>query len=66
MAWQIAVLEKSEASDAQRMGPGSVIKRLAPKMWEAALPVLQTVLSAEIRRQLRLPLKLSACLKFCT
>jgi hypothetical protein len=54
---QLAVLSKppDEASDEQLVKAGSVIKRLAPKMWEAALPVLQTVLSAEIRRQLGLP-----------
>lgn len=49
---QVAVLSKPEASDEQRIKAGNVIKRLAPKMWEAALPILQTVLSAEIRRQL--------------
>jgi len=52
---QVAVLSKPEASDEQRVEAGSLIKRLAPKMWEAALPILQTVLSAEIRRQLGLP-----------
>jgi hypothetical protein len=54
---QIAMLSKpeDEASDEQRVKAGSVIKRLAPKMWEAASPVLQTVLSAELRRQLGLP-----------
>jgi hypothetical protein len=54
---QIAVLSKpeDEASDEQRVEAGSVIRRLAPKMWGAALPVLQTVLSAELRRQMGLP-----------
>jgi hypothetical protein len=52
---QIAVLSEPKASDEQLVEAGSRIKRLAPKMWEAALPVLQSVLSAEIRRQLGLP-----------
>ncbi len=54
---QVAVLSKpeDEVSDEQRVQAGSVIKRLAPKMWEAALPILQTVLSAELRKQLGLP-----------
>jgi hypothetical protein len=54
---EIAVLSKpqDEASDEQRVRAGKVIKRLAPKMWKAALPVLQSTLSAEIRRQLGLP-----------
>jgi hypothetical protein len=53
---QIAVLSAPKASDQERVEAGSVIKRLAPKGWEVMLPVLQTLLSAEIRRQLGLPL----------
>src|SRR6266508_40989 len=55
IAEQIDVLSQPKASDEQRVEAGSVIKRLAPKMWDAALPILQSVLSAEIRRRLGLP-----------
>jgi hypothetical protein len=34
---------------------GQRIRHLAPKAWEAALPVLQSVLTAEAKRQLGLP-----------
>jgi hypothetical protein len=51
----VLVESDSEVSNEERVRAGLLIRRLAPKMWEAALPVLQSVLAAEIRRQLGLP-----------
>jgi hypothetical protein len=54
---QLAVLSApaDEATDDDRVRAGRRIRNLAPKLWEAGLPVLQSVLTAEAKRQLGLP-----------
>jgi hypothetical protein len=54
---QIAVLSApaDEVTDDDRVRAGRRIRNLAPKLWEAGLPVLQSVLTAEAKRQLGLP-----------
>lgn len=54
---QIAVLSApvDEETDDERVRAGQRIRNLAPKAWEAALPILQSVLTAEAKRQLGLP-----------
>ena len=54
---QIAVLSEpvDEVTDDDRVRAGQRLRNLAPKLWEAALPVLQSVLTAEAKRQLGLP-----------
>jgi hypothetical protein len=54
---QIAVLSAPEddVSNERRAGAGEKVRQLAPKAWEAALPVLQSVLTAEAKRRLGLP-----------
>jgi hypothetical protein len=42
-------------TDDDRVRAGRRIKALAPKVWEAILPVLQGLLTAEAKRQLGLP-----------
>jgi hypothetical protein len=54
---QIAVLSApvDEETDDDRVRAGQRIRDLAPRAWEAALPVLQSVLTAEAKRRLGLP-----------
>lgn len=54
---QLAVLSApaDEVTDDDRVRAGRRIKALAPKAWEAILPVLQGLLTAEAKRQLGLP-----------
>jgi hypothetical protein len=54
---QIAVLSQpvDEATDDDRVRAGRRIRDLAPKAWEAVLPVLQGLLTAEAKRRLGLP-----------
>jgi hypothetical protein len=54
---QVAVLSApvDEATDDDRVRAGNRIKNLAPKAWEASLPVLQSLLTAEAKRRLGLP-----------
>jgi len=54
---QVAVLSTpvDEKTDEDRVRAGERFKRLAPKAWETALPVLQTLLTAEVKKRLGLP-----------
>jgi hypothetical protein len=54
---QIAVLSApvDEVTDDDRVRAGRRIRDLAPKAWEAVLPVLQGLLTAEAKRRLELP-----------
>jgi hypothetical protein len=47
---QLTVLSQPQVSDERRVEAGRLIKRLAPKAWEAMLPVLQSVLSCLLAR----------------
>jgi hypothetical protein len=55
---QIAVLSEpvDEVSDEDRVRAGKRVKSLAPKVWEAALPILQSLLTAKAKQELGLPL----------
>lgn len=53
---QLAVLTEPEAEPKRRVKAGEAVKRLAPKGWQVVQPVLQSLLSAELRRQLGLPI----------
>jgi hypothetical protein len=54
---ELAVLSApvDEVTDDDRVRAGHRIRNLAPKAWEAILPVLQGLLTAEAKRQLGLP-----------
>lgn len=52
---QIAVLSKPDENGKQRVKAGEALRKLAPKGWEAAQPILQTLVSAELKKQLGLP-----------
>lgn len=54
---QIAVLSApvDEVTDEDRVRAGHRIMDLAPEAWKAALPVLQSLLTAEVKRRLGLP-----------
>ncbi|MHB1536113.1 MAG: DUF2321 domain-containing protein [Acidimicrobiales bacterium] len=52
---QLAVLSRPEEESKKRLKAGHRVKQLAPKGWAMAQPLLQTLLSAELRRQLGLP-----------
>jgi hypothetical protein len=54
---QIAVLSEpvDEVSDEDRVRAGERVKSLAPKAWEAALPILQSLLTAKAKQDLGLP-----------
>jgi hypothetical protein len=53
---QIALLSapEDEVPDDRRLHAGEKIRQLAPKAWEAALPVLQGLLTAKLKRDLGL------------
>jgi hypothetical protein len=42
-------------SDEQQIRAGERLRGLAPKMWEAALPILQSLLTAKAKEKLGLP-----------
>jgi hypothetical protein len=52
---QIAVLSEPKEESKRRVRAGEALKGLAPKGWGAAQPILQTLISAELRKQLGLP-----------
>jgi hypothetical protein len=54
---QIAVLSApvDEVTDEAQARAGRRIRDIAPKAWEAIVPVLQSLLTAEAKRQLGLP-----------
>lgn len=52
---QIAVLSGPEQDGKKRVRAGERVKQLAPKGWAVAQPILQTLLTAELRKQLGLP-----------
>ena len=52
---QIAVLSQPDEDSKRRLKAGEALRKLAPKGWEATQPILQTLLSAELRKQLGLP-----------
>ena len=54
---ELAVLSApvDEVTDDDRVRAGRRIRDLAPKAWEASLPVLQGLLTAEAKRRLGLP-----------
>jgi hypothetical protein len=56
---QIAVLstpvDEDGVTDDDRVRAGRLIRDLAPKAWEIGLPVIQSLLTAEAKRQLGLP-----------
>lgn len=56
VAEQIAVLSQPNEDGKKRLRAGKALRELAPKGWQAAQPVLQTLVSAELRKQLGLPL----------
>jgi len=50
---QLAVLAATvdEATDEERVEAGTRLRRLAPRMWDAGLPILQTVLTGAAKRK---------------
>jgi hypothetical protein len=54
---QIAVLSApvDEATDDERVAAGHRMRDLAPEAWKVAVPVLQSLLTAEVKRRLGLP-----------
>lgn len=52
---QIAVLSKPEEDNKRRVRAGQALRELAPKGWLAAQPIVQTLVSAELRKQLGFP-----------
>jgi hypothetical protein len=52
---QIAVLTGPDEPEKRQVAAGERIKDLAPKAWAIAMPVLQAVLTAEIRAKLGIP-----------
>jgi hypothetical protein len=54
---QIAVLSEpvDEVSDEDRVRAGQRLRGISPKVWEAALPILQTLLTAKAKQELGLP-----------
>lgn len=52
---KLAVLATPDESEKARVSAGDRIRTLVPKAWNAAIPVLQSVLSAEIQSKLGLP-----------
>lgn len=52
---QIAVLSGPDEDSKRRVKAGEALRKLAPKGWEAAQPILQTLVSAELKKQLGLP-----------
>lgn len=55
IAEEIAVLSEPKEESKRRVRAGEALKGLAPKGWGAAQPILQTLISAELRKQLGLP-----------
>jgi hypothetical protein len=55
---QLAVLSApvdEETTDDDRVRAGRGLRDLAPKAWEAGLPIFQSLLTAEVKRRLGLP-----------
>jgi hypothetical protein len=52
---QIAVLSGTDEDSKRRVKAGESLRKLAPKGWAAAQPILQTLVSAELKKQLGLP-----------
>jgi hypothetical protein len=52
---QIAVLSGADEDNKRRVKAGESLRKLAPKGWAAAQPILQTLVSAELKKQLGLP-----------
>jgi hypothetical protein len=52
---QIAVLSGTDEDGKRRVKAGETLRKLAPKGWDAAQPILQTLISAELKKQLGLP-----------
>jgi hypothetical protein len=55
VAEQIAVLSAPGEDTKRRVRAGQALRDLAPRGWQAAQPILQTPVSAELRKQLGLP-----------
>lgn len=53
---KLAILATPEEPERDRVDAGKKIKSLVPKAWAVAVPVLQSVLTAELRTKLGLPL----------
>jgi hypothetical protein len=54
----IAVLTQpvdGDTSDEQRVRAGERLRRLAPQLWEAGLPIIQGLLTSAAKQQLGLP-----------
>lgn len=62
-AAQLAVIEQlavlatpvDEVDEDQQAEAGDRLRKLAPKLWEAGLPIIQTVLSDTVKQRLGLP-----------
>lgn len=62
-ATQLTLIEKlalltsplDEADEDERFKAAGLVRRLAPRFWDAGLPIIQSVLSAETKRKLKLP-----------
>jgi hypothetical protein len=52
---QIAVLSGPDGDDKRRVKAGEALRKLVPKGWEATQPILQTLISAELKKQLGFP-----------
>jgi hypothetical protein len=55
IAEQIVVLSEPAEDNKRRVRAGELLRKLAPKGWETAQPILQTLVSAELQKQLGLP-----------
>lgn len=51
---QVAVLTDAESTDKSRLAAGKLIKQLVPKTWASAAPLLRTVVTEAVLRELGL------------
>jgi hypothetical protein len=52
---KIAVLSAPEEDEKRRVKAGEALRKLVPKAWEGAKPILQTLVSAELQKRLGIP-----------
>jgi hypothetical protein len=52
---KLAVLAAPDQPERERVAAGNRIKAIAPKAWTLAVPMVQSLVGAEIRKHLGLP-----------
>jgi hypothetical protein len=53
---QITALSEPDGDNKRRVKAGETLRNLAPKGWQAAQPILQMLVSTELKKQLGLPM----------